>query len=363
MDTEILKAIAQENVLLRKELNKDREPEEGIKFYVLSEQPLKISGVLISEGIWKGIKFSYDEMKKVADKFKEVPVLVEHGKVKNTSVGKILEVAPNDCLKALIFTAEITDPDIIEGIKAGKYDAISIKGAFDKVTIEEGTPIGLGFTPIEVSITSSPACDRCLIFVTEQLSEDKEEKEEKWKCPFCDHTYDKKEEFIEHLIKEFKNRYAYPYKYGEEYPEKYGDKKMSVENTTTDSTQVQTQAQTQPVNPPTTTPTPEPAQTTALQPQAQTPTKEEPVAVQTPAVEPAKVEQPAPKVETPATVQPTAQPVAPAPEAKAVAEPVMTPKEEAPQKINIDELIEEARKEGKLLDLATRLFFESVKKR
>lgn len=361
MDNEILSAIAEENIMLRKALSKDtKEKEEGIKFYILSEEPLKISGVLISEGIWKGIKFAYDEMKKVADQFKEVPLIVEHGKVKNEPVGKILEVTPNDCLKALTFTAEITDPEIIQGIKSGHYDAVSIKGAFETVNVDNGIPVGLNFKPIEVSITSSPACDRCLIFNIEQLSKDEKKEEVKamWKCPFCDKDFEDKEKFKEHLIEEFKNmypQYGYGYGYEYKYPEaKYGDVKMTIETNTIENSQTATATPEPPkVEAPVTAPATPPAPAPEPEPAPQPPTPPAPA----PIVEPTTAQTPAP-----APVQTPAPPVQ---EVKTAPAPAPTPAPEPPKEepVSIDALIEQARKDGSLLSLATKLFFESVKKR
>ena len=146
----------------------------GSKLHILSSEKnkLRIAGVLISEGVWKGIKYDYNELCKVIDKFKGIPILVMHGhteEFKDRPVGRVIEVSKDDVLKALTFIGEITDSRAIELVKDGTYDAVSIKGAFETLDNSVTPPVGRGYTPIEVSLTGSPACETCYIFHIEEL--------------------------------------------------------------------------------------------------------------------------------------------------------------------------------------------------
>ena len=145
----------------------------GYNFVILSKSPLKISGVLLSEGVWKGIKYLYDEMKKALPKFKGLKGMVLHGKseeYKDRVIGKLTKVTPNDMLKSLVFEAIVDDPQAIEDIKNGVFDAVSLKieaGQLDTSTVP---PEGRDYTPYEWSLTSTPACETCLIFSVDELS-------------------------------------------------------------------------------------------------------------------------------------------------------------------------------------------------
>jgi len=171
MSESIIEELLAENVELRSKLGSE---EIGSIFHVLSIKPMKISGVLIAEGVWKGIKYSYDKVLKPAlNKFKGLKGLVMHGKTeefKDRQIGKLTKVACDDILKAITFEAEVTDPEAIEKIKEGVFDAVSIKGKFDEIDMSSTPPEGVGYTPIEWSLTGTPACKNCLIFSKEELS-------------------------------------------------------------------------------------------------------------------------------------------------------------------------------------------------
>ena len=164
----IEKELVAENTSLREEVKKLKEQNLNYTFQIISlEKPIKIRGVLIAEGVWKGIKYSYDEMKKILDKFEKIPILIDHGHTEQfgtTPVGQILKVEADDMLRSLVFEGEVTDDKAIELTTSKTLDAISIKGEFKNIDTTQAPPIGLDYSPIEASLTSSPACDVCYIF-------------------------------------------------------------------------------------------------------------------------------------------------------------------------------------------------------
>jgi uncharacterized C2H2 Zn-finger protein len=169
MSESIVKELLAENVGLRDENKKLREQSDlNYMFQIISlGKPIKISGVLIAEGIWKGLKYSFDEMKKALSKFVGLPVLVDHGRTKefgSNEIGKITNVKADDILRSLVFEADITDDKAIELTTSKTLDAISIKGKFNEINTTSAPPEGKDYEPIEASLTSSPACEFCHIF-------------------------------------------------------------------------------------------------------------------------------------------------------------------------------------------------------
>ena len=162
----ILQELLAENAMLREKLDQ-RRSELSSRFVILQKKPLKIHGVLIAEGVWKGVLYDYNEMKKSKNKFLGLPLKVQHGHSEDfgdKEVGKITKVKEEDLLKSLTFEAEVTDPKAIELVKNGTLDAVSIKGSFELVDTSSTPPKGVNYTPEEVSLTPSPACEFCQVF-------------------------------------------------------------------------------------------------------------------------------------------------------------------------------------------------------
>lgn len=173
----IMYQLETENEMLRKELNsiksQNKMPEVAYNFILLSKSPLRITGVLIAEGVWKGVKYEYEELKKALPKFYNLKGMVLHGqsqKYQDRIIGKLTKVIPNDTLKALLFEADVTDADAIEDIKSGVFDSVSIKIKTNELDTSVNPPIGRDYIPYEWSLTFSPACETCLIFSVEELS-------------------------------------------------------------------------------------------------------------------------------------------------------------------------------------------------
>jgi hypothetical protein len=171
MSESITRELLAENVSLREQLSKYKEKDLAYSFQVISlEKPITIRGVLIAEGVWKGIKYSYEEMKKVLDAFKKVPFLIDHGHTQEFGskvVGSPIKIEADDVLRSLTFEAKIDNPEVAKLIESRQLDSVSIKGEFKNVDSSVSPPVGKDYVPIEISLTSSPACSFCNIFNVE----------------------------------------------------------------------------------------------------------------------------------------------------------------------------------------------------
>jgi len=156
---------------------------ESLSSFTITEElanKLKISGVLIAEGVWKGVKYSWDEIKRMFNKNKEklsnLKFKVEHEgdrEYKDEEVGKHTKVELNDTIKAILYEGEITNPKAIEEIKNGRFRATSLKSRMD--TVFNGKEVlGKGLIPLDNSLTQSPACKTCQMYSWEELSKDGE---------------------------------------------------------------------------------------------------------------------------------------------------------------------------------------------
>jgi len=169
MSETVIKELIAENEGLREKLAAQGNVSYAFQIVSLSK-PIRISGVLIAEGVWKGIKYSYEQMKASLSKFIGIPVRVDHGHTKEfglSEVGKVDKVIANDMLRSLLFEAEVTDEKAQHLVESKVLDSVSIKGEFADADTKMFPPVGLDYTPSEMSLTSSPACDFCSIFSVE----------------------------------------------------------------------------------------------------------------------------------------------------------------------------------------------------
>ena len=143
---------------------------------ISNTEPLTITGVALASGLWKGVYYSPEELKKEAETMKKsllnLPLLVEHGKSSKygtRKVGEHLDFYYEPTLESLVFKARVTDPGAIEDVKTGKLYGTSMKTDMKAVNVG-GIVKGFKFLPLENSLTSSPACRRCLIFTKKGAS-------------------------------------------------------------------------------------------------------------------------------------------------------------------------------------------------
>jgi uncharacterized C2H2 Zn-finger protein len=252
-ETGILDELLEENRIMKEQLKKIISEDiieslSGISFSELVDS-IKISGVLLAEGIHNGIFYSSEEIKNMVERYRDriigMDITVEHersDKYGKRTVGKIINVKWEPLLKAALYEAKITDKEAIEDIKEGTLRATSLRLKEKKVTMGDFTTAKELF-PINNSLTKFPACNNCNVFHIEDLSlkyygiknsevENKMESKgevsakievevidlKKFKCPSCKKTFDTWEEFFKHWNKEHKEEYG-TYKSKEKYKE------------------------------------------------------------------------------------------------------------------------------------------------
>ena len=162
-------ALSKEVQKLKDEVVKSKDIDITCSFSIIEAdgKPSIIRGVLLAEGLWKGVKFVYDNFKKVANMFVGIPLMKDHGHTKefgNLKGGVVKRVIPNDTLKCLEFEAEVTDEDFKNIVKSGVVDAVSPKASW-KVNDAVYPPEMIDCNEaIELSLTNSPVCTFCSIF-------------------------------------------------------------------------------------------------------------------------------------------------------------------------------------------------------
>lgn len=146
-----------------------------IPYEILGEKDnaVLITGVALTEGVWKNVIYSAQEIKRVAKSLIGKPLLVEHGKTKEFEgrhVGAVTSSYYEESLKGIVFQAEVTDPLAKRLVKKEVLPAVSCSTWMEKKAINEQIRIGSDYNFSELSLVRVPACDRCFIFHKEQLS-------------------------------------------------------------------------------------------------------------------------------------------------------------------------------------------------
>ena len=142
-----------------------------------------ISGIAITEGKFRDVYYSYEEIKKSIEKLNGSNFIVDHGldiMWKNVRVGKIFQVEASDVLRAALYKARFTDPKIVAELSEGKWRANSVKIASDGVIDPVYGLRGTNLSYENISLTNKPACKACIIIKKElkeklhELSSDEE---------------------------------------------------------------------------------------------------------------------------------------------------------------------------------------------
>jgi len=139
------------------------------------EGKLKIRGVLLAEGVWNGVVYPWEEIRKLGESLQnmKLPLIVEHGrdeKYGDRVVGEHTKIKINDFLKALEYEAVVFDDDAIEDIKKGRFNATSMTVEM-KMLESSGTQIATNLRGISNSLVENPACKTCYVFTREEMSE------------------------------------------------------------------------------------------------------------------------------------------------------------------------------------------------
>jgi len=175
-----------ENAYLRSNRNKDTPTIGVLEIETLSDLTvveelkgkLRISGILLAEGIWNGVLYTKDEIKKMYNRFKDklskLKIIAEHEKLpefKNKKLGGHIGVEWSDTLGAILYSGEITDPKAINLVKNGQFKGTSMKLKIKREA--DGMLIkGVDLEPMDNSLTSSPACQPALIVSKEEMNKE-----------------------------------------------------------------------------------------------------------------------------------------------------------------------------------------------
>lgn len=178
----LIAELLEENEVLRQRLTEERlgvyEISSASKLtYEELRDKLKIAGILLAPGIWNGVLYSVQEIKKMFDKFKDrlskLPIKVEHGndpEFGDTNVGYLTKVKWDETLKAILYEGEVVHPKAIKEVKAGRFSSTSLKSQMIKI-LQGGIEKGIDIVPIDNSLTETPACPPCKITFYQELSE------------------------------------------------------------------------------------------------------------------------------------------------------------------------------------------------
>lgn len=149
--------------------------EEDLAFYTpinIDQRGPKviISGIALAEGKFKTIFYPYSEIKKSVQRLKEKRYIVEHGlsiRWKNKIIGKIFKVEANDMLRAALFKAEITEPELAKEVLEGKWKGNSVRVLYDEALSAEHGKVAVNLDYENISLTDTPACKGCIIIQKE----------------------------------------------------------------------------------------------------------------------------------------------------------------------------------------------------
>jgi hypothetical protein len=184
-DVSLLRTLLSENTQLRKKLRLAGIEDLSVQADVQScgsiryeelENELKVSGIMLAEGVWNGTLYSYPEIETMYRNYNKylgnMAMVTEHGRDEEydyKTVGTHTKVDLNPRLRAIEYEAVIDDEDACKDIREGRFRATSMKIGMRKIKdgmLDKGTE----FRPIDNSLTANPACNVCQMFTIEQMS-------------------------------------------------------------------------------------------------------------------------------------------------------------------------------------------------
>ena len=189
-DESLLQTLLKENTALRRKLRAVGVEDLSVSTdatafgsytYEELEDSLKVSGVMLAEGVWNGVLYSYPDIETMYRNYEKylgnMSMVTEHGRdddYEYKTVGTHTRVELNPRLRAIEYEAVIDDDTAIQDIKEGRFRATSMKLAMKKIKdgyLDRGTE----FRPIDNSLTANPACNVCQMFSIEQMSQMRED--------------------------------------------------------------------------------------------------------------------------------------------------------------------------------------------
>jgi len=170
---------AQLDVLLREKQRLETEVRRlkssftGTEVKILSQAPLKVVGIAIGEGVWNGVVYPKEELRKAFERIKNkrIPVNVEHGrspKYGNKIVGETEKWEWNETLGAILAVARIDDPEAIQDLQKHELKGYSLE-VLPNEAWDTYVRLAKDIDFKAISLTKYPAVEFALIVRREEL--------------------------------------------------------------------------------------------------------------------------------------------------------------------------------------------------
>jgi len=126
------------------------------------KMPLEINFTALKPGIFNGVYYSEEELKKACKSLEGKDLTIDHGKSVRDVIGKVTKINWNDILKQMEGSAQILDEDIAKKVKDKLITGVSVEVMVDYFKGEHGLS-AKDAEFIALSIVKDPACKTCLI--------------------------------------------------------------------------------------------------------------------------------------------------------------------------------------------------------
>jgi hypothetical protein len=119
--------------------------------------PLTIRGVALKEGVWNGIFYPYDEIKRTIQGLIGKPLFSDHEKSVRSVAGKVTGITTDDVNRLANFEAVIVDEPTATKVLAGLVDSVSVGVIVDRMPEDMGMT-ARNYEFKELSLVIDPAC-------------------------------------------------------------------------------------------------------------------------------------------------------------------------------------------------------------
>jgi hypothetical protein len=119
--------------------------------------PLIIRGTALKEGVWNGIFYPYDEIKRTAMGLIGKPLMTDHEKSVKSIAGKVTGISFDDVNRCVNFEATIIDESTANKVLAGLVDSVSVGVIVDRMKEDMGMT-ARNYEFKELSLVIDPAC-------------------------------------------------------------------------------------------------------------------------------------------------------------------------------------------------------------
>lgn len=163
-----------ENTKLRQMLDETLIATESLSSYTVQEleDKLRITGILIGPGTWKGVDYTPEEIKTMYTKYKPILDKLDFTLDHDENIrGHHINTEYDDTLKSIKYTAEIDEPEAVKLIRDGSHLASSMRSTFRPV-FKNGRIVAKDIKPIHNTATDKPACKFSQVYTIQGLDEE-----------------------------------------------------------------------------------------------------------------------------------------------------------------------------------------------